>query len=176
MEQLAKEFSSYRHHLIDHFLQDDLWSWQWWLGILLSVAPWVLWLLLRKRDSTWRLLGAAFLVMTVSIFFDTAGVVAGLWSYPVKLAPIPLFSGTFPWDYSVIPVSAMLWLQIRPGANPFAKAAVYAAAIAFVFHPLAALLGYVKEKPWVLILYVPFFFILYLLSHVYVSKIRFDRI
>jgi hypothetical protein len=175
MEQLAREFSSYRNHLYDYWISNSLWTWRWWLAILLSVVPWLIWVFVRKKESTWRLLSAGFFVMTVTVFFDTIGIVSGLWSHPVKVAPLPMFSCLYPWDYSVFPVATMILLQYFPGANPFLKAAVYAIAGTFIFHPLAIALDYLNEANWIIYIFGPFLFVLYLLAHVLVSEKRYHK-
>lgn len=176
MEQLASEFSAYIGHLYDYWKTNSLWTWRWWLAVFLSVAPWVLWGIVRKKDSTLRLLSAASFAASVAIFFDTAGVVAGFWHHPVKIAPLPLFSCLFPWDYSVIPVSVMLLLQLMPKWRPPAKAAAYAAAGAFIAYPAATWLGYVAGKRWLLPALFAFLYVLYLLAHKIACKTRAEKI
>jgi hypothetical protein len=42
-----------------------LFTWQWWLSLALTVFPWILWVLLRKKSSTFRLLFSAFFVIII---------------------------------------------------------------------------------------------------------------
>lgn len=54
---------------LDHVLFSGLW----WMGVALSIIPWILWFVFRKRDSTDRLLYIAFYVMSVAVVLDILG-------------------------------------------------------------------------------------------------------
>lgn len=71
-------------------------TWQWWLQLALTIIPVSAWIILRKSDSTGRLLYAAFFVILASSLTDFVGNSFGLWYYALKLAPV--FPPFFPWE------------------------------------------------------------------------------
>ena len=63
-------------------------TWRWWILLLLSILPWTIWLLVRKKESTDRMLYIAFFVMIFYSAFDMIGVSLNLWYHPVTLLPL----------------------------------------------------------------------------------------
>jgi membrane-bound metal-dependent hydrolase YbcI (DUF457 family) len=59
----------------------------WWVALFMLVVPWILWAIFRKKESTARLLSAAFIVIIISSILDAYGVDRGRWAYPVKVIP-----------------------------------------------------------------------------------------
>lgn len=149
------------------WLTDSLFAWQWWLQIGLTLVPWGAWLILRKKDSTDRLLHAGLFVMLVASWLDFAGVTLGVWAYNYSLVPtMPTF---IPWDFSLIPVTTMLVLQYKPNLNPFLKAIFIAGMTAFIGEPVFKWLDIYSPKGWKYIYSFGVYGVIYLITH-YVSR------
>ncbi|MEM5014525.1 hypothetical protein WKH57_27840 [Niallia taxi] len=75
-----------------------LFSRLWWLGVGLSVIPWIIWFIVRKKESTDRILYAGFFVVVISLALDIVGDQYSLWHYRYNVLPIVLliFLGTLP--------------------------------------------------------------------------------
>lgn len=71
-----------------------------------------------------------------------------------------------PWDFGLMPVTVMFFLQIKANANPFIKAVIYAGMTAFLAEPLFLKLGYTKYPGWNPIFSFPVFIVIYLIAHV----------
>ncbi len=132
-----------------------LFTWKWWIAVVMLIVPWILWILFRKKESTARLLFASFIVMLLSSTLDSVGVDYGKWMYPVKVIPLPTISYSF--RYSLLPVLVMFFLQFKPGFNPFIKALIFGGLGAYVGMPLMAMLDLYKKIDWA---YTYSFFIL----------------
>lgn len=58
-----------------HIEYYDLWkgsilfTWRWWIAVALVVSPWIIWLLVRKKESTDRLLYVAFLLWSFRLLW-----------------------------------------------------------------------------------------------------------
>lgn len=74
-------------------------------SVSLIVLPWSIWLLIRKRDSTDRLLYAGFFVMIISSTMDKIGISLKLWVYYIN--PFPLMTDYIPYDMCALPVATM---------------------------------------------------------------------
>ncbi|MCR2802768.1 CBO0543 family protein [Paenibacillus soyae] len=151
------------------WLEDVFLTWQWWLGVALTVLPWIFWLFVRKKEHTHRFLYAAFFVMVIAIWLDSFGVQLGLWHYNYEVSP---FSPNYkPWDITLIPVMTMLTIQWFPKAKAWIKGAIYAALIAFVFEPLFVWIGFVHYPQWEFIFSYPVYFLMYVIaSYLYRAK------
>lgn len=163
MEQLSREFTDFCKHLYDYWRENNLWTWRWWLTAAASVIPWILWLFIRKKESTQRLLCAGLFTGAIAVFLDILGGGLELWAYTVR--PLPIISSFLPWDISILPVVTMVFLQFYTKTNPFIKAAVYSFLGAFIFEPASIWLGFVKEPHWSSFYSFPILYLIYMLSH-----------
>ena len=140
-----------------------LWHWEFWVSVALSIIPWIVWIILRKRGSGARLLLAGSFGLIVATWLDFLGLVFGLWHYSGRVLPtIPTF---FPWDFTLIPVSLMLWLQFRPTLNPFLKAVIYSALTSFVGEPFFEWLGLYTIVKWSVVYSFPIYIFIYLIAY-----------
>ncbi|KGP72790.1 CBO0543 family protein [Pontibacillus yanchengensis] len=144
------------------FFESVLFSLQWWIGFILAVVPWVLWIFLRKKDSTWRLLTAGLFVLFVSSWFDLIGISLGLWHYHSEVVPtIPAF---FPWDFTLLPVITMALIQIKPNVNPVIKAIIFAFLSSYVAETIFEWLDMYDREEWKLYYSFFIYIIIYLLA------------
>ncbi|MCM3567262.1 CBO0543 family protein [Neobacillus mesonae] len=168
-EKLKKgnEFYDRIHQVeVDHFhywQENILWNWEFWLSAVLSVLPWVIWFIFRKRGSEARLLLAGCFVLIIACWLDFMGVISGLWYYSGKVMPtIPSF---FPWDFSLLPVIMMLWLQYKPNLHPLLKAFIFSAFSAFIGEPFFEWVGMYCTEKWSSFYSFIIYMVIYLLAH-----------
>ncbi|MBM7571195.1 CBO0543 family protein [Aquibacillus albus] len=176
----SKEYKEELNQIIDlnnhaHNLKLDVWkehvvfTGHWWIGVILTIVPWILWIFFRKKESTNRLLFVGFFVMILSIILDFLGTKLGLWYYYYDLIPfIPAF---MPWDITLIPLSVMFLIEYRPQINPIIKAFIFSVVIAFVVEPLFVWISLYQPVTWRHYYSFPIFFLIYLISH-FLSKQR----
>lgn len=149
-------------------------SWRWWIQFGLSTIPWILWLIFKKKDSADRLLYAGFFVILISSWFDVLGILFGFWSYYYPVVP---FSPAFiPWDFSLLPVITMAFLQYKPQISPWLKAVVYSATGSFVAQPIFAWMGYYNPKHWEHYYSFPILIAIYLVAHRYSAANNFKKL
>lgn len=144
-------------------------GWEWWVNILLTFLPWIIWLKLRPKESSDRLLYIGFLVIIITCWFDFLGVTLGLWIYIHKVLPtIPSYA---PFDFSIFPVTIMLLLQYKQHISPFLKALFFAIIGSFVGEPIFKWIGFYEEIHWSSFYSFPIYFLLFLFAY-WVSKRR----
>lgn len=141
--------------------------WEWWLGIALTFVPWLIWLKVRQKESTDRLLYVGFIVITISCWLDFFGVTLGLWFYVHKV--IPTMPSFVPYDFSVLPVTVLLLLQYKPHISPYIKAALFAFGCSFVGEPFFKWIDFYKEIHWSSFYSFPIYFVLFLIAN-WISK------
>jgi hypothetical protein len=149
-------------------------TWRWWVMLAMTVLPWIVWLFIRKKESTHRLLYAGLFVAFVALFLDMLGVILDIWVYPVLLFPI--LPECTPYNFTVLPVVTMLFLQYFPKTNRYVKALVYAALGAFVFQPLMQWAGLYQNDEWRDWYSFPILFLLYLAANWLAQRKRFEPI
>lgn len=158
----------------DLWLKFQLFSWRWWIAVGLIIIPWTVWLIVRKKESTYRLLLVYFFVATLAMELDMIGVSLRLWSYPISIVPqMPCY---LPFNYSALPVTTMLFLQFCPNVKPVYKALVYAGLGSFVFQPVMIWVGLVIHEKWPNLYSFPILFLIYLMSHFIATRKHYESV
>lgn len=149
-------------------------DWEFYLSIALSVIPWLLWIILRKRGSEARLLLVGGFVLVLASFLDFIGVVFGVWHYTGKALPIiPTY---IPWDFCLIPVTTMLWVQFKPRLNPILKAIIYGLLAAFIGEPFFEWIGLYSPEKWNSLYSFIMYIVIYLLAYRISLAKTFDKL
>jgi hypothetical protein len=147
----------------DHVLFSDLW----WMGVALSVIPWIIWFYFRRRQSTDRLLYVGFYVMTISVVLDLMGDQLGLWHY--RYLVVPVLPTYFPWDTTLMPLTVIFLLQIKPNINPWYKATFFALLTSYGAEPLFDWIGVYEPTGWRYSYSIPIQMAIYMSAH-YLSR------
>ena len=141
------------------WLTHIVFSWRWWLGVALSIVPWILWVKIRDRNNTARLLFVGLVAAIISNVLDTIGTSYGLWHYDWKV--FPFITVYFPWDFTLFPVSIIMMLQFMPKWNKYIKAVAFSFMCSFVFEPFFSWVGLYDAVNWKylysFIIYIPIY-------------------
>jgi hypothetical protein len=149
-----------------------IYTWQWWFSIGFIVVIWLLWIKLRNKQSTDRLLYAGFLVLVLSSWFDFLGVALGLWAYhTLELPTIPSY---LLWDFSVLPVTVMLLLQVKSRISPWMKAIIFGLLTSFVGEPAITWIGLYYPISWRYVYSFPIYAMIYGFAHMASKRKYFD--
>jgi hypothetical protein len=154
--------------LTEIWVDNIVFSFGWWTSLFMTIIPWLIWFIFRNKESKTRLLLGGLWAMFISTWLDYVGVTMGFWRYYNKL--IPLMPDYISWDFALMPVTIMFFLQVKPKANPFIKALIFASMTAFLAEPLFLWLGYYHYPGWNSILSFPFFIVIYLIAHYLVNS------
>jgi hypothetical protein len=105
---------------------------------------------------------------------DLIGVENGKWTYSVRV--LPSADVSFPFRFSLLPVTVMFFLQFKPNVNPFLKAIIFGGLGAYIGMPIMAMLDMYRKIDWA---YTYSFFILtsmYLVAHWFSRMNTFEKI
>lgn len=160
---------------IEHLISEKIQLWNeyvlfsdlWWMGVGLSIIPWVIWFVFRKKDSTDRLLFIAFYIMAIALVSDVLGDQLGLWHYRYHV--IPVLPTYFPWDVTLMPLSIIILLQVKPHVNPWLKAVFFSLVASYAAEPFFDWLGVYEPENWRYSYSVPLQIVVYMSAH-YLSK------
>jgi hypothetical protein len=160
--------------MINIWLKHVLFSWRWWLGVALTFIPWILWIKFRKKESTSRLLFVGFFVILICSWLDLMGILFGLWSYYFNVVP---FSPAFlPWDFTLLPVTIMFLLQIKPQISPIIKAIGFSIFSSFMAEPFFTWIETYNPKHWRYIYSFPIVIVIYLVSDWLSKRVNFEKL
>ncbi|WP_123043102.1 CBO0543 family protein [Cohnella candidum] len=145
---------------IDIWREYVLYSWQWWFGLFLTIAPWILWMLFKRKAGTDRSLYVALYAIVISVTLDICGAQIGLWHYRYEV--VPTLPSYFPWDFTLMPVSILALRLVKPQASRYAKAAFFAIVTSFVGEPFFRWIDVYSMDHWHYAYSVPIQFLIYL--------------
>lgn len=155
--------------------EDFLFTWQWWFGIALFIVPWIIWFILRNKESTGRLLLGGLLTIILSLSIDLAALSSGLWSYPMVMIPLAPFL-FLPYHFSLAPVGIMFALQIKPNMNSFLKGLIFSAIAAFLGMNFFKAIDFYNPKNWSSFYDFGIFLFLYYAAYTIVKVDSFKRL
>ena len=158
----------------DFWKSNILFTWRWWIAVSFIVLPWIIWLFIRKKESTDRLLYVALFVMVFSSALDDIGLTMNLWHYPIMV--FPLMPEFITFDISVLPVATMLFIQYFPRVSPYIKAVIYSVISSFIFEPLNVKLGFYVKTHWEYYYSVPIMIFIYLVANYLASTNKFAKL
>jgi hypothetical protein len=173
MEKNAELFRQAYNEKFQIWLDHVLFTWRWWMGVLIIVFCIWVWLRWRKRESADRLLYAGFFTAIIATLLDLNGNFFGLWDYSYEVLPAAAY---LPWDLFLIPTVVMLLLLYKPDINPWIKAIFLGALTSFVGLPLLTWLGVYQPLNWYYIYSFPIQMVIYLLAHFISRREKFLRL
>jgi hypothetical protein len=121
------------HQKVNIWSEHVVFSGLWWLGLILTILPWLIWLKYHKKDSRNRILFVGYFVAIISLCLDVIGDQIGLWHY--RFVVIPFLPTYIPWDLTLMPLSVMFLIQIKPKINPLIKAIIFGLLSSYIAEP-----------------------------------------
>lgn len=142
--------------------EEVLFSWRWWFGIGLLLLSWIIWLLIRRRNSSNLLFYSGLFIMLVSVSFDAIGMQLKAWHYLYPMFPvIPAY---VPFDLCLMPVSIMILIQVKPKIKPVYKAVFFALFASFIAEPFFRLMDNYDPVFWKYYYTFPIYFVISLVA------------
>jgi hypothetical protein len=172
MEKSFWEFHRAFDHRIYAWREEVLFTWEWWLGIILTIIPWVLWFIFRKKDSSDRLLYAGIFVALFSLTLDNIGVQLSFWTYLTPVTPaIPSY---IPYDFALMPVSIMFLIQLFPKRSPWLVGLIFGLLTAFVGENFFWWLKIYDPVNWRHVYSFPIYMVVYYLAYKLAKGTKFN--
>ncbi|NRD79031.1 hypothetical protein HPT25_16850 [Bacillus sp. BRMEA1] len=116
---MSKSFPSYenvqkvREKLKDiayqHWINDDFLTWKWWLLLILSIVPWIIWWKIVDKKRIIEILLYGTFIVILCMILDNLGTDLIWWGYPHKL--FQSFPPLVPADITLVPCLMMLVYQ-----------------------------------------------------------------
>ncbi|MDK8641245.1 CBO0543 family protein [Niallia taxi] len=135
----SSEIMEAKKHLVEltinHWLNYDLFSIQWWILVGATIIPYFIWWRLVNIKRFYEIFSYGLLCGCFSIVLDIIGTEMLLWSYPDKL--LPWIPPLIPADLVMIPITAMLVYQYTNKWKTFLIGTIlWAALFSYIFEPL----------------------------------------
>jgi len=169
LEQIIQTKLLYKQLSIEHWVNYEVFSWQWWLGIAFVVIPFLVWWKLVDRRRILEIAVFGLLINVFASFLDVLGSESVLWNYTIRTLPqIPLL---FPVDYILLPILYILIYQRYKAWKQFLLAStIIALALAFVVEPLAVYIKQYQLISWQFIYSFPIYILISIFSKLITTK------
>jgi hypothetical protein len=142
--ELTQKISEVRS---SYWVEKVVFSYQWWLLLILITIPWVIWWKLLDKKRVFEVLFYGSMISLISILFDDIGSYFMLWIYQYQL--IPISPRLNPIDLTVMPVTYMIVFQYFKKWKSFLIAqTLLAAGATFVAEPLFTWLKIYEPLNW----------------------------
>ncbi|WP_456273396.1 CBO0543 family protein [Bacillus sp. AK031] len=134
-------------HDVSGWLNNELFTADWWLLLAFLILPWILWSRLFDRNRVIELLLFAMFTIQLTTVLDILGTELNFWYYPTSL--IPIFPRAFPFDISMVPVGLILVYQYAQTWKAFRNWLLLMAAVyAFIGEPFCVWQELVIYSKW----------------------------
>ncbi|MCM3410209.1 CBO0543 family protein [Metabacillus litoralis] len=166
VKQMTQVFSNYEQAhslLIDKWFELIFLTPRWWLGLSLGIIPWLIWWKIHNKKYTGDLLRAGLFMTSISLILDSLGIQLGLWIYPYDV--FPFIPGYFPWDLTILPVTMMVLIEIKPKLNPIYKGIMYSSFSSFIGEPIAIFIKLYEPIHWKHYYSFPIYILLFLITN-----------
>ncbi|MBY7145022.1 hypothetical protein KFZ56_18555 [Virgibacillus sp. NKC19-3] len=151
-----QQFVQIQNH---YFFEYVLFSYQWWLLLLITVGLWVFWAIVVDKKRWNAILLVGLMASIIALLLDELGLNLTLWTYAHQLAPFT--NKLLTVDIAIIPVSYMLLYQYarkwRPYLITLAALSLFAVIIA---EPVFELLDIYILLGWEHWYSTPFYFLI----------------
>jgi hypothetical protein len=132
---------------MDHWLHQDLFSFQWWIILSVNVIFFVIFLFFIDRKRTFHIAFAYMVCYFIVCVSDDLGEYFGRWSYPHQL--IPFTSQFDAVEFAVVPVTITLIYQTFNSWRMYLLSGMIVSFIyAFVGLPIFVFLNITKLNNW----------------------------
>ncbi|MBI0580119.1 hypothetical protein IEC97_22445 [Neobacillus cucumis] len=131
----------------EYWLHHDLFTFQWWLLLIIFILPWILWWRYVDKNRLKDILLFGSLLMLLVGLLDDIGLNAQLWSYPYKL--LQVIPRLVAIDHGILIVAHMTVYQFFTKWKSFIIVNLVMATIfTFIFEPLTVWLNIYKLDNW----------------------------
>ncbi|MBD1382961.1 CBO0543 family protein [Metabacillus arenae] len=152
------------------FFNDVLFSFQWWILVLISIFLWVIWSLVVDKSRLQPILLFGLIISLLAVVLDDIGYSLTWWHYPYNL--IYITNILIPIDMTVIPVSYMLLYQFFGTWKSFLIAlSLDCLFAAFVIEPIFSKLEIYLLLHWEFWYSVPIYLVMGVFAKWLVDKI-----
>jgi hypothetical protein len=132
---------------IDQWLNNELFTWNWWILVTFIILPLLLWIKVFDRKRILELLLVWTLVIIPTSYLDSIGVDLEFWVYPVQF--IPLTPRAIPFDFFMVGIVYMILYQYFSSWSRYLTALVImASTYAFIGEPVSHALNLVYYLKW----------------------------
>ncbi|NJD01478.1 MAG: hypothetical protein FIA99_02490 [Ruminiclostridium sp.] len=170
INQIIELKKNLRNLSIQHWLNFELFTWVWWVEIIVSAVVFFIWLKVVDKSRIRQIVIYGLLIDISAVFLDILGSEFALWEYLIRIIPqIPLL---YPVDFIIHPVGNMIVYQCFVNWKKYLIAGVGASAVlAFILEPLSTYMHQYRLITWKYYYSFPIYLMILVFSKFLTDKI-----
>ncbi|GAE32888.1 CBO0543 family protein [Halalkalibacter hemicellulosilyticus] len=146
-DELIKLRQKTRDILIEYWLTETVFSFNWWFLLTSTIVFIIIWLIILDKTRIIEIAFFGLLVGSSTFILDTIGITLVLWSYPDRV--IPILPPIIEIHKVHLPIIYMIIYQYVENWKFFLLSVTIASFIfSFVFEPLTVSLGIYEIYHW----------------------------
>ncbi|MDT8862113.1 hypothetical protein N0O92_18030 [Alkalihalobacillus sp. MEB130] len=160
-----------RDILIDYWITETVFSFNWWFLLSSTIAFIIIWLIILDKKRMIEIAFFGLLVGSITFNLDTIGITLVLWSYPDRV--IPIIPPIIEIHKVHIPIIYMIIYQYTKTWKSYLYSVTIASFVfSFVFEPLTVWLGIYEIYHWKYIYSFPIYILIGLIIRWIVIKTK----
>jgi len=109
-QEIQNQYEYMRNLWLDYWIQEVVFTYQWWIMIFVLIIPFFLWWRLVDKTRMIEISMVGLLVSGIAFILDQIGTSLGYWTYPYTLIPLERDLWAVA-DFSVFPFFYMMMYQ-----------------------------------------------------------------
>lgn len=147
LNEIEQLYQHVNDMMIEEWQRNFLFTWKWWLLLILTIVPWMIWWKFIDKKRITEILLFGVLIIITSTFLDIIGWSFSLWFYPNIL--LPICTPLVPINYTLLPIGYMVIYQNYRKWKTFVIAIILLSAFySFVLEPASEWLNFYKQLNW----------------------------
>ncbi|MFC0557564.1 CBO0543 family protein [Halalkalibacter alkalisediminis] len=148
-----------RNLLLDYWLTESLFSFNWWFLLSTSIFIFIIWLIVLDKKRIIEIITFGLLVGTITFILDLIGTTLVLWSYPDRI--IPMVPPILEIHKLHLPIIYMIVYQyFNTWKSFFLATTISSFTFSFLLEPLTVWLGIYEIYHWKYIYSFPIYIFL----------------
>jgi hypothetical protein len=145
--KIHKEHHQHVIQSINHWYENELFTWNWWVLFAFFTIPWIIWAKVVDRNKLLETILVGTLAIISTAYLDAFGLDVKFWIYPIQF--IPITPRAIPFDMCMVPVAYMLIYQFfRRWKSYIFGLLIMALLFAFIGEPVSKAMKLVYYIRW----------------------------
>ncbi|MRH41537.1 hypothetical protein GH741_02475 [Aquibacillus halophilus] len=146
-DEIIRQRRQIRDMLMDHWLSNTLFSFNWWFLLTITIIFFVIWVIVVDKKRIIEIASFGLIIGTTTFILDIIGITLVLWSYPDTI--IPVIPPIIEIHHVHLPIIYMIIYQFFTTWKSYLTVMTIASFIfSFVFEPLTEWLGIYEIYNW----------------------------
>lgn len=145
-QEVLELANQYRSTRLDYWIHEVLFSFQWWILLIVTIALIIVWLIILDKKRIFEIIIYGLMVALIANTGDSFGISFSLWGYPYSLFHTPEIIEIH--DFLMPIIYMIIYQYFRTWKSFMMANAINAFFFALILEPLLVWLGIYELYQW----------------------------